>query len=126
MNLLLDTHIFLWWMANDKQLSAPTKKLISDVDNLIFVSSVTAWEIAIKKQLGKLQAPEDIAYAVSQCGFYELPIEIAHATAVGDLVAHHKDPFDRLLIAQARCERLTILTHDNLFKQYDVAVKYCR
>jgi PIN domain nuclease of toxin-antitoxin system len=117
--LLIDTHALLWWLA-DAGLSPQARDAISDPGNLVLVSSATAWEIAIKKALGKLSAPEDLQWQLQAGGIAELPITIAHAHAAGQLPRHHDDPFDRMLIAQAFAEGLTIATRDQRFGSYGV------
>lgn len=122
MNLLLDTHVVLWSFTNDPTMSDPARALIQDGRNLVFVSAVTAWEIAIKKTLGKLQAPGDFEEELVRHRFTPLDITCAHALAVEDLPPIHRDPFDRLLVAQARLEALTILTRDANIASYGVRV----
>jgi PIN domain nuclease of toxin-antitoxin system len=117
--LLLDTHVLLWWLASEG-LSADAQNAISDPANLVAVSAASAWEISIKKSLGKLMAPDDLEQQVRTGGFFELPISIGHATAAGALARHHDDPFDRMLIAQALAEGLTVVTSDKRFRDYGV------
>jgi PIN domain nuclease of toxin-antitoxin system len=119
--LLLDTHALLWWLA-DESLSAQARDAIADPANLVMVSAATAWEISIKKALGKLAAPDDLEHQVQAGGFTALPISIAHGIAAGQLTRHHEDPFDRMLIAQAIVEGLTIVTRDKRFDDYGVAL----
>jgi PIN domain nuclease of toxin-antitoxin system len=119
--LLLDTHALLWWLA-DEDLTAPARDAIADPANLVVVSAASAWEISIKKALGKLTAPDDLEQQVQAGGFTALPISIAHAIAAGRLARHHEDPFDRMLIAQAIAEGLTIVTRDERFDDYGVAL----
>jgi PIN domain nuclease of toxin-antitoxin system len=119
--LLLDTHALLWWLA-DEGLSTQARDAIADPATVVVVSAVSAWEISIKKALGKLAAPDDLEYQVQAGGFLPLPISIAHGIAAGELARHHEDPFDRMLIAQARAEGLTIVTRDKRFGDYDVAL----
>lgn len=121
MRLLLDTHPLLWWLA-DAGLSAPARDAIAEPANLVVVSAASAWEISIKKALGKLAAPDDLEHQVRAGGFEPLPVTIAHAVAAGQLARHHEDPFDRMLIAQALAERLTIVTRDKRFDDYGVAL----
>lgn len=121
MRLLLDTHALLWWLA-DAELSAFAREAIAEPDNVVVVSAANAWEIAIKKSLGKLSAPDDLAEQIEINGFPPLPISIAHAQAAGALPRHHDDPFDRMLIAQALLEGLTVVTQDERFAAYGVAV----
>lgn len=121
MSLLLDTHVVLWWLADDPSLSEETKdKLDHEPD--VWVSAVTIWEIAIKQALGKIDAPADLPERVRDSGFRELPIGFAHALAAGRLPMIHRDPFDRMLVAQASCEDLTLVTRDPFCQKYDVAI----
>ena len=119
MRLLLDTHALLWWLA-DEGLTTQARDAIADPANLVAVSAASAWEISIKKALGKLAAPDDLEQQVQEGGFSPLPISIAHALAAGQLARHHEDPFDRMLIAQAFAEGLTIVTRDKRFNDYGV------
>jgi len=119
--LLLDTHALLWWLA-DESLTDQARDAIADPANLVMVSAASAWEISIKKALGKLTAPDDLERQVHESGFTPLPISMAHGTAAGQLPRRHDDPFDRMLIAQAFAEGLTIVTHDKRFAEYEVAV----
>ena len=120
MQLLLDTHALIWWLANNPTLSPQAKDAIANPDNLVFVSAASAWEIAIKKSLGKLQAPGDLSAQIVKKNFIPLAISIDHALAVEKLPLHHQDPFDRILIAQAVSEGLTIITRDHKFDLYQV------
>lgn len=123
MNLLLDTHAFLWAVDNNPGLSQEARAAIVDGRNVVFVSAVTAWEIAIKKQLGKLKLPHgDYLVELRLHRFTALDITTAHALAVEQLPLHHKDPFDRMLIAQAQLEKLTLITRDPKIKAYAVPV----
>jgi PIN domain nuclease of toxin-antitoxin system len=119
--LLLDTHALLWWLA-DEGLSLQARDAIADPDNLAVVSAASAWEISIKRTLGKLAAPDDLDQQLHAGGFTPLPISIAHGIAAGRLPRHHEDPFDRMLIAQAIIEGLTIVTRDKRFDNYAVAL----
>ncbi|HEY6280059.1 MAG TPA: type II toxin-antitoxin system VapC family toxin [Streptosporangiaceae bacterium] len=121
MRLLLDTHTLLWWLA-DEGLSTQAREAIADPANLAAVSAASAWEISIKKALGKLAAPDDLEDQLEAGGFEPLPISIAHAVAAGRLPRHHDDPFDRMLIAQALAEGLTIVTRGKRFGDYGVAL----
>lgn len=112
MELLLDTHIVLWWLADDARLSHRARDLVADPGNTPVVSAATAWEVAIKQALGKLQIDADFEAAVQQQGFASLPIMIRHALETRTLPQIHRDPFDRMLIAQARVENLPLLTAD--------------
>jgi PIN domain nuclease of toxin-antitoxin system len=119
MRLLLDTHALLWWLADDG-LIAEARNTIADPANGVSVSAASAWEISIKKALGKLTAPDDLEYQILQNGFSPLPINITHGIAADQLARHHEDPFDRMLIAQAFTEGLTIVTRDKRFADYGV------
>jgi PIN domain nuclease of toxin-antitoxin system len=120
MNLLLDTHVLLWWLADDRRLSNATKTAIKDTDNVITVSAVTIFEIAIKKGLGKLEIVDDWYEAIEEESFRRLAVTWEHARKIPDLPDLHRDPFDRLLIAQAAVEGLTLVTHDDLIMRYKV------
>jgi PIN domain nuclease of toxin-antitoxin system len=124
MKLLIDTHTFLWWNTEDPQLSSRAKDLIADVQNEIFVSAASAWEISIKAGKGKLILPEPPAQYIfnrmSLYGFQPLPIQIKHATRVYDLPSHHNDPFDRILIAQSLAESMPLISADVDIRKYDV------
>jgi PIN domain nuclease of toxin-antitoxin system len=123
MNLLLDTHVFLWAVDNDPQLSPAARTAITDGNNLVFVSAVTAWKIAIKKATGKLILPQgNYLDELRVHRFTPLDITTEHALAVEHLPHHHKDPFDRLLVAQAQTEKLVLVTADNRIKQYAIQI----
>ena len=122
MILSLDTHVLLWWLADNATLSQITRTEISDGKNLVFVSAAAAWEMVIKSALGKLDIPSDLEAALTANRFQPLPITIPHALAVADLPHHHNDPFDRRLIAQAKVEGLTLVTRDEQIKKYDVSI----
>jgi len=122
MNLFLDTHIFLWWLGDNPLLSKKARNAISNVDNIIFLSAVNIWEIRIKQALGKLEITPDFFSIMKQQGFEILSITADHANRVGDLPMHHRDPFDRMLIAQAMEENLTIVTHDKVFNSYEIQI----
>ena len=121
MSLLLDTHVVVWWLADDPELADEIKDRL-DQEPDVRVSAATIWEIGIKQALGKIAAPADLPERVRDCGFRELPIGCAHASAAGRLPPIHKDPFDRMLVAQARCEGLTLVTRDPHCQQYDVPI----
>jgi PIN domain nuclease of toxin-antitoxin system len=118
--LLLDTNVFLWWQWRDPALPAATKAAIEDRENDIWVSAATVWEISIKRRIGKLDFDGSPVTACNDAGFELLGIMASHAEAAGDLPRHHGDPFDRMLIAQAQLEHLTIVTADPQFKLYGV------
>ncbi len=120
MSFLLDTHILLWFLENDSKLSTQVREVIINPKNIIFVSAISAWEISIKQSLGKLIAPNNLEEALGFSRLEVLAMKLAHAIKVSDLPMHHKDPFDRMLIAQALVEGLTIITVDHKFKLYDV------
>jgi PIN domain nuclease of toxin-antitoxin system len=119
--LLLDTHVVLWWREAHPRLASDIVDLIGRAD-LVYVSAASAWEIAVKQSLGKVRLPEPFAEGVDASGFARLPIEFEHAALAGELPPHHSDPFDRMLIAQARLEGLTLVTHDRRFGAYGVEV----
>ncbi len=120
MNLLLDTHTLLWWLADHAGLSAEARAIIRDSKDMVYVSAATAWEISIKRTLGKLRAPDDLEDAIAASGFREMPITIGHALAAGQLPMQHSDPFDRMLIAQAKLESLTLVTRDKRIQKYGI------
>lgn len=121
MRLLLDTHILLWALADDPRLTPAWRQALEEAERL-HVSAVSIWEIAIKRALGKLRIKGDPVHAAREAGCLELPITWTHAEAAGGLPPHHADPFDRLLIAQAQVERLTLITADSKFAAYGVAM----
>jgi PIN domain nuclease of toxin-antitoxin system len=120
--LLLDTTAFLWWLEDSPRLTQAAREAISE-SALIHVSAATIWEIAIKAKLGRVNpGTKDLASELSANNFLELMISARHAQTAGNLPAHHSDPFDRMLIAQAQLETLTIITHDKAFRAYKVPV----
>ncbi len=121
MRLLLDTHVLLWWLANDPSLADKAKAAIADPRSAVFVSAASAWEVAIKQALGKLDAPSDLERQLQVNRFEPLSITISHAYSAGTLPRHHDDPFDRMLVAQAMTERLTIVTRDPRLAPYDIS-----
>jgi PIN domain nuclease of toxin-antitoxin system len=120
MRLLLDTHVLLWWLANNPRLSAYARAVMADSDNQVFVSAVSAWEIEIKRAIGKLEAPEDLLGAIAANDFERLDIKVEHSLWLRELPLHHNDPFDRMLIAQALYEDLTLLSGDKKIALYEV------
>lgn len=122
MRLLLDTHVLLWALTDDRRLAPEARAAISDGRNAVFVSAASAWEITIKRALGKLRAPSDLALQLREARFEDLDVSVDHALAVGDLPDHHRDPFDRLLVAQATVAGLTLVTHDPQIQRYDIAI----
>jgi PIN domain nuclease of toxin-antitoxin system len=122
MKLLLDTHVLIWWLSDARKLSQTEIDIITDSDNLIFVSAATAWEIAVKKMIGKLEAPDDLPAALAVNNFLELPITIEHSQKLYQLPLHHNDPFDRIMVAQAMSEDLTFMTRDTKIALYDIKI----
>ena len=124
MRVLLDTCTFLWWMAEPDKLSASVRRLLLDRRNEILLSAASGWEISLKWRLGRLQLRAEpaafIAEAVSAHALAHLPVSMAHAVRAGDLPLHHKDPFDRMLIAQAEIESVALATPDAAFGRYRV------
>jgi len=122
MRLLVDGHVLLSWLRGSGGLSPDAVAAIRSRTNDVFVSVATLWELAIKHSLGKLKVDVDLREHVREQRFEELPITADHAAAVRDLPPHHRDPFDRMLVAQARCEGLTLVTHDRAMTAYDVPI----
>ena len=122
MRLLLDTHAVLWTLGDPEKLSASALGAIVDESNDVLVSSASVWEIAIKRALGKLAAPADLEAGIVRQGFSALPITFHHAEVAGALPPHHADPFDRMLVAQAQSEALTLVTRDNRMGLYGVSM----
>jgi PIN domain nuclease of toxin-antitoxin system len=118
--LLLDTHVFLWWLADAPDLADAARKAIGDERNLVYVSAATGWEIAIKRAAGKLRAPENLDALVEEGGFTHLPVTFFHGEQAGALPMHHRDSFDRMLVAQAQAEGLIIVTRDKHIPLYGV------
>jgi len=121
LRLLIDTQAFLWWMAGAPRLSASAREAIGDPANAVHFSIASAWEIEIKRAIGKLRAPHDLAAAIKTEGFDLLPVELSHIAALAGLPAHHRDPFDRMLLAQAQVEGLRLVSADTVFRRYGVA-----
>lgn len=119
MRLLLDTHVVIWWLADDPRLTEEIKVLIDD-EPQVYVSAVTIWEVAIKQAIGKLKEPADLPERIRDAEFRELPVAFDHAMAAGRLPAIHRDPFDRMLVAQASREGLTLVTADAEIRKYEV------
>jgi PIN domain nuclease of toxin-antitoxin system len=118
-SLLLDTHVILWWLTDDSTLSDEVKTRL-DEDPDVFVSPASIWEVTIKQSIGKLSEPIDLAEEIRDSGFRELPITFEHAIVAGRLPLLHRDPFDRMLVAQAQCEGLTLASRDLHVLQYQV------
>jgi PIN domain nuclease of toxin-antitoxin system len=120
--LLLDTHALLWWLADDLALGAVARQLIGEPRNQVLVSAASIWEISIKRSKGLLEVPDDLEALVEDEGFTKLPISLFHAQQAGALPEIHRDPFDRMLIAQAQAEGLELVTADGIIPQYGVKV----
>ncbi len=124
MDALLDTHAFLWWLDGDERLSLTVRDLIADEHNVILFSAASAWEITTKVRIGRLPGAVAVANQLANClqqqGFTELPITVGHAQRAGALPGLHKDPFDRMLIAQAHAENLPLISNEKLFDQYAI------
>lgn len=121
MKLLLDTHTMIWVFSAPHLLSTPARDAIAAGENEVFVSVVSPWEVAIKRSKKRLRAPEDLGEAVEAHRFQLLPVLLRHTKAIGSLPNHHGDPFDRMLIAQAIIDRLTLITSDRAMRRYPVA-----
>ena len=119
--LLLDTHVFLWWRGEPSRLSPDVRSAIATAD-IVFVSAASAWEAAIKVSLGRLELPATFEEGVLASGFEKLLITFSHAEQAARLPHHHRDPFDRMLIAQAQAEGLVLVTHDGILEAYDVEI----
>jgi PIN domain nuclease of toxin-antitoxin system len=119
-NYLIDTHVLLWWLFNDSKLTDECREIIKNPDHHIFVSSVSAWEIATKYRIGKLpeakQIVEEYSQILQQAKFIELSITSAHALRAGSLPISHRDPFDRMIMAQAELENFPVITYDAAFQ----------
>ncbi len=122
MNLLLDTHVLLWWLDDNPALGETARQAIANPSHLVFMSAVSIWEIVIKKALGKLEAPDELAEVLDEQPFHYLDMTAEHAFKVGDLPRHHRDPFDRLLIAQSLVDGLTLVTGDSDIGKYEVPI----
>jgi PIN domain nuclease of toxin-antitoxin system len=120
--LLLDTHAALWWLADDERISDEVARHLTDDTNRVLLSAVVVWEVAIKRSLGKLEAPTGLASTLLAAGAQPLPVTLDHAAAVETLPWHHRDPFDRLLVAQAQTDGLTIVSQDESLVPYGVSL----
>ena len=121
MSMLLDTHVVLWWLTDDETLADEIKDQL-DREPDVYVSAATIWEVAIKQAIGKFKEPADLPERIRDSGFKEIPITSVHALAAGRLPLIHRDPFDRMLVAQAQCEDLTLVTRDANCQKYDISV----
>jgi PIN domain nuclease of toxin-antitoxin system len=120
LRLLLDTHVLLWSLGDPDELGNEARSAIVDPDHDVFVSAASTWEIAIKGARGKLRIPDDLSDRIAVLHFAELPVTIAHSIEAGGLPAYHRDPFDRMLVAQAQIEGLTLVTRDERLAAYGV------
>lgn len=121
MTLLVDTHVLLWWLADSDRLGPSARNMIATTQRVV-VSVVSAVEIAVKASAGKLEAPTDLSDQLAVQGFEVLPLTLGHAMAITTLPMHHRDPFDRMLVAQAMVEKLPVLTADARLGDYDVQI----
>jgi PIN domain nuclease of toxin-antitoxin system len=119
--LLLDTHVVLWWQRDDRRLKPPARRAIAEAD-IVWVSAVSGWEVTIKMALGRLRLREPFRVLLAADDFTELPLTLAHAEALAALPPHHADPFDRVLVAQARVEGATIVSHDRSLAPYGASM----
>lgn len=122
MNLLLDTHTLLWCLSDDPSLDPAARQAVTDEKNTVHVSAASIWEISIKQSLGKLDAPDNLLEAIAATRFDLLPITPTYAAAIKDLPLHHRDPFDRMLVVQAKEEGMTLVTRDGFLEEYGIAV----
>ena len=118
--LLLDTHAFVWWLSDVSRLSEAARAAIAEPRNDIFVSAITGWEIAVKRAKGRMTAPDNLYAMIEERGFTHLPLTFHHAEQAGNLPTHHRDPFDRLLVAQAQAEGLVLVTRDARIPRYGI------
>lgn len=125
MRFLVDTHALLWALGEPGTLSRQARDALADPSNLIVVSSTSLWECAIKASIGKLDLPEDFFDSIPEVGYEVMPIRISHLNVYRTLPMHHRDPLDRMLVAQARAEALTLISRDPDIAKYDVAVLPC-
>lgn len=122
MKLLLDTHAALWWLSDDDQIGEHVGRHLTDETNQVLLSAVVVWEVAIKRSLGKLDAPDDLVSILLGAGAQPLPVTLDHAAAVETLPWHHRDPFDRMLVAQAVTEDAAIVSRDAPLSEYGVSI----
>jgi PIN domain nuclease of toxin-antitoxin system len=119
--LLLDTHTLLWWLSKDPTLGPEAADAIRDGSSLVAVSAASAWEISIKRAIGRLESPADLEVQLANHRFTPLPVTIPHAVRAGELPPLHADPFDRMLVAQAELEGLTVVTRDENIPRYGIS-----
>lgn len=122
MRYLLDTHVFLWSVADAGRIALPVRQTIESSDNVIFVSLISLWELRIKESLGKVTLPKNFYQGLESAGFELLTLNLEHIQALGDLPSYHRDPFDRMLIVQAQCEQMTLITRDEEIQKYDLSL----
>ena len=122
MRLLLDTHAAIWWLTGDERFGEAAARELADDSNPLLLSAAVVWEVAIKRSLGKLEVPDGFDRELLDAGARALPISLEHAAAVERLPWHHRDPFDRLLVAQAAAERATIVSRDPALAPYEVSL----
>lgn len=122
MKLLLDTHAALWWLSGDERFGPTAAGHLADASSQVLLSAAVVWEVAIKRSLGKLEAPQDLGATLVGAGALPLPVSIDHAAAVEHLPWHHRDPFDRLLVAQADIERAVLVSGDDALRPYGVPI----
>ena len=122
MKLLLDTHASLWWLSDDDRIGEHVARHLTDDTNQVLLSGVVVWEVAIKRSLGKLDAPDDLVSILLGAGAQPLPVTLDHAAAVETLPWHHRDPFDRMLVAQALTEDAAIVSRDEPLSAYGVSI----
>ncbi|HJN50267.1 MAG: type II toxin-antitoxin system VapC family toxin [Pseudomonadales bacterium] len=122
MNFLLDTHVLLWWLDGNPALSEKARAVIADGERLVFVSAATIWEIRIREALGKLDIPGNFHQVLAAQPFEMLDITPEHAHAIAGLADHHRDPFDRMLVAQAKTEGLGLVTRDRHLRKYNIPI----
>lgn len=120
MKLILDTHAALWWLADDARVGSEAARHLTDDTNQVLLSAAVVWEVAIKRSLGKLDAPQDLAPSLLSAGAQPLPMTLDHASAVQTLPWHHRDPFDRILIAQALIEGAALVSRDEPLRSYGI------
>jgi PIN domain nuclease of toxin-antitoxin system len=118
--LILDTHAALWWLAGDERMGKEAARHLGDETDQVLISATVVWEIAIKRSIGKLRAPDGLVAALLEAGAQPLPVSLDHAVAVEALPWHHRDPFDRLLVAQALAENASLVSRDTVFESYGV------
>jgi PIN domain nuclease of toxin-antitoxin system len=122
LKLLLDTHAALWWLSGDERFGSTAAGYLADASSQVLLSAAVVWEVAIKRSLGKLDAPQDLAATLVGAGASPLPVRVDHAAAVEHLPWHHRDPFDRLLVAQADIERAVLVSGDDALSPYGVPI----